>query len=310
MSKSEIDYIIEISPRLYEINYDVDEEKPEEKIDNSPFDRSLNSYIFLGNKIDFEESLEESDSRYFIQKEQKNGENNTLTGNNISTKTDTQKTKKLKPSEKIFNINKINKKIGRLIKKYKRVLQGKHNKFSQDNIIQKIKVNFLEKIYRYINKEYEKYIDDKNNNVSKKVNKLIKKISPLELKKIKKENNLKWFSLKLKDVLSSNISDKYQNYDKNYNKKRIENLYEKNEAKNVINILEKSIREMYEIYSKDINIDGFDTLKNDLFNIKKKMENEGEEDIDDYLSKYEKTALNLEQIFLDKKSRNNKKEKN
>lgn len=109
--------------------------------------------------------------------------------------------------------------------------------------------------------------------------------------------------------MSSDLSDKYLNYDKNYNKKIIESLYKKNEAKKLIGILEKSIREMYEIYSKNIKIDGFDTLENDLINLRKKMEKEGEENIDYYLGKYEQTALNLERIFLLKKSRKNKIEK-
>ena len=52
------------------------------------------------------------------------------------------------------------------------MLQGKHNKFSQDNIIQKIKVNFLNRIYQYINKEYENYINGINNGAKKKVIKL------------------------------------------------------------------------------------------------------------------------------------------
>ena len=110
--------------------------------------------------------------------------------------------------------------------------------------------------------------------------------------------------------MSSKLSDKYLNYDKNYNKKRIESLYEKNEPKNLIDILEKNIREMYEIYSKDIKIDGFNTLKNDLIDLRKRMEKEGEENIEMYLNKYEQTALNLEQIFKLKKSRKIKKKKN
>lgn len=303
-----IDSIVEIRSRPNETNFDVDEEMSEEIVDLS-FDKRVNFDFFLQKNNDSEEDLNDSDSRYFVKKEMPKEENNTITGNNSSTKTITKKPKNINFSEKIFNIAKINKKIGRLVKKSKKMLQGKHNKFSQDNIIQKIKVNFINSIYQYINKEYENYINGINDNIKKKVIKLIKRISTSQTKKIKKEDNLIWFSLKLKDILSSDLSDKYLNYDKNYNKKIIESLYKKNEAKKLIGILEKSIREMYEIYSKNIKIDGFDTLENDLINLRKKMEKEGEENIDYYLGKYEQTALNLERIFLLKKSRKNKIEK-
>ena len=63
--------------------------------------------------------------------------------------------------EKIFKIVKINKKIGRI--KKDSVLKGIHNKFSQDNIIRKIKRRFHENLRLYINKEYKKYILNKNN---------------------------------------------------------------------------------------------------------------------------------------------------
>ena len=52
-------------------------------------------------------------------------------------------------NQKIFDITKINKKIGR-IKKYSSLI-GKHNKFSEDNIIRKIKRRFLENVRLYIN---------------------------------------------------------------------------------------------------------------------------------------------------------------
>jgi hypothetical protein len=58
--------------------------------------------------------------------------------------------------EKIFKIVKINKKIGRI--KKDSALKGIHNKFSQDNIIRKIKRRFHENLRLYINKEYKKYI--------------------------------------------------------------------------------------------------------------------------------------------------------
>ena len=95
-------------------------------------------------------------------------------------------------------------------------------------------------------------------------------------------------------------------YDSDYNKKQIEILYQKGEATKVIDILEKKVKDIYTIYSKDIPVEGFETLKDDLDVIKKKMEQNGEENIDIYLESYKKIAQNLENIFVSKKPRNNK----
>ena len=90
-------------------------------------------------------------------------------------------------------------------------------------------------------------------------------------------------------------------YDKNYNKRQIESLYKENKAKNVINILEKSVRDMFYIYCNDISFDGFKTLKDDLVDLRIKMgRNEEEPFIQKYLDKYKEICCNLENIFLKK----------
>ena len=192
---------------------------------------------------------------------------------------------------------KINKKLGRLSNSSKKKI--KHNKFFQDNIIQKIKVNFHEHIFNLVNQQYEDYLESKN----EKITKLIERISPKVYISIKIEDNLKWFSLKLRDILSSDLSYKFRKLDKNHNKRRIDALYSKNEAKNVINILEKTISEMYEIYSKNIFVNGFKTLKDDLVDLRNKMEasKEEEADIQKYLNLYENIAVKLKDIFSKKK---------
>jgi hypothetical protein len=66
---------------------------------------------------------------------------------------------------------------------------------------------------------------------------------------------------------------------------------------------------MYNIYSKDIKLEGFLTLENDLKKEREIMEKRHEEGIDNYLEKYQNIAQNLEKIFLGKKSRNYNKNK-
>jgi hypothetical protein len=203
---------------------------------------------------------------------------------------------------KIFKISKCNRKVGRL-KKNTKIRFGIHNKFSEDNIIRKIKANFIKKFMNYINWEYRSYLKSINH---KRFSKLLQKISPFESRKIKKEDNLKWFSSKLKDIYSSDISMKCCLHNSDYNKRKIESLYKDNKAKKIIGILEKNVRDMYEYYKNDNKIEGLETLEDDLNNIRTKMIKEGEEDIELYLETYKKIAQNLENIFICKRGRQKK----
>ena len=307
----------------FDINeiFDKDENLSEGFLNQSD-KNDVNIYFFENQNGDILKDNEiNKDEIYCIVKEELKDEKNTLTrntgtgntgntsnneNNNISiTKAKTTQGKngttiKKIPenSSKIFLITKVNKRLGR-IEKSKKTIKGKHNKLSSDNIIQKIKASFHIRIFKYINKEYEKYLILNNIDGPK----LIKRISSVEAKRVKKDENLLWFSLKLKDLFSMEISSKYTRFSKNYNKNNIEKLYKENKAKDVINILEKTVREMFYDFCNDKPIDGFETLKYDLEFQKKKMEKENEDNIEEYLKKYKEIAQNLEQIFNMKKSR-------
>ena len=206
---------------------------------------------------------------------------------------------------KVFNIMKIMKKSNKKGRLYKNAIKKHyyryHDKFKEDNIIKKIKISFTKKTMNYINKEYGIYL---NKHKIRKIERLIRRITPTNSVRIKKENNLKWFDSKLKDIFSQTISSKYSKYNGDYNKKQIEKIYKEDEAKNVIGILDKKVRDMYSIYSKNIKLEGFETLEDDLKNQRELMKANNEEEIDKYLKKFKNTAQNLEKIFLGKKSRN------
>ena len=311
-----IENIFESDPRI-NTNYENIEYSNEGILDQS-FDKNDVDIKFFDNQNNNNINDNEINQidMYFVKKEDKNNtsigntSNTGHIGNSLSiTKTKTTKVKiqkkiksTQKPSEKIFKISKVNNKLGR-IGKTKKSIKGKHNKSCQDNIIQKIKASFQEKIFNYINQKYEQYL------ITNHINKpqLIKRISPVESKKIKKDDNLLWFSLKLKDLFSMELSSKYTKFGKNYNKNNIDILYKENKAKDVIYILEKTVREMFNEFCNDRPIDGFETLKHDLDTQKQKMEEENEDNIEEYLKKYKDIAQNLEQIFILKKSRRNKK---
>lgn len=208
--------------------------------------------------------------------------------------------------EVIFDIKKI-KKNGRKPKNAKN-FKGKHNKMTDDNIIRKIKARFYNNIVDYINVLYEKSSKKiKKNPKGKIIHKFIQKIISKESKVIKKEDNLNWFSLKIKDILSAKISTKYTKYKSDYNKKNIEYIYKENKLKILIDVLEKSVRNVYNDYCNDIKVEGLKTLEDDLNEIREEMKNnEEEEEIDNYSVKFKHIALNLETKFKQKRDRRNK----
>ncbi len=204
-------------------------------------------------------------------------------------------------NQKIFNITKINKKIGR-IKKYSSLI-GKHNKFSEDNIIRKIKRRFLENVRLYINDEYKKDCISKKKNKGK--NNWLKKIDPKFSRKIKKRDNLQWFKFKIFEVFSENISLKYTSFGIDSNKQKIQNFFLTEEPNKVKDILNTTIETLFNIYIKNEKLDNFKTLNDDVKQLEKQMKELGQENIKEYLIKYEKTAKNMKMIFINKTERNN-----
>ena len=206
-----------------------------------------------------------------------NNTNNTI----INTKTQIEKIK-------IFDIKKVSKRIGRRkhdkpeLYKYEAV----HTKYRQDNIIQKIKIHFINSTMDLINRKYNEYL----NIDSKK--RLLQKIKPNFTKIWKKKGNQEFLEKKLKDVFSEELSERCSTFHdkKNYNKEQIEKLYEKNKAKNVINILDKSLKEMYRIYIMENNeMNGYN-LKYDLIQIEQKNGKE-------YAQEYNKKAMDFLNLF-------------
>ena len=271
----------------------------------------FNSKIERNNILSFNETISENqiiysnigdtssqnEEKYLINSpstlsKSKSNQNNEIKLNRV------RKNKK----EKIFKIQKDNKNIGRIKKNSKYV--GKHDKFSEDNLIRKIKGRFLEKCRLAINNEYKKFILNIKQNNSKFHN-LLQRITPKVSRKIRKEDNLEWLGSRLCEVFSEEVSVKCSLYNSDYNKKEIKKIFEKNEAKNVISLLNKPVKEMYDAFIYNKKIWGFSNLDDDVEELRKKLEKENDENIEEYLKKYKNTALNLEEIFVKKSPRNN-----
>ena len=210
--------------------------------------------------------------------------------------------KKLK-KQKIFKIYKMNKKIGRI--KKNSCFIGKHNKLSEDNIIRKIKRRFLENVRLYINNEYKNYYLEKKVDINN--NNWLKKITPKFSIQIKKKDNIKWFNSKIFEVFSENLSLRYSSHCLDSNKKNIQKLLSSNECNNVKDILNAKVEILFSMYIKDVKIEGFKTLKDDIKELEKQMINSKQENIKEYLEKYEDTAKNMKDIFDKKSERNLKK---
>jgi hypothetical protein len=267
--------------------------------------KRIKNYFSYGTKCDTETDNIFKDPRYFIQVSKKIKKQIFI----IIKKGKNGRTKKLNKNEKFSYYSSYR----------------QHNKLSPDNIIRKLKRYFTHSLIDFVNKLYELELNDwelaqkvKEKKVRPKYDKWLQIINSQIVTKIAKNENLNWFDTKIKDYLSSEISPKCKNYNKNYNKEQIDKLFQENRLKDLTKFLqETNIRFMFEIYAKDSDfgtrIGGwylkFLTLKNDI----KQMMNEDINDFNDnletnseiekYSTKIRDIAINLEDIFKNKRQR-------
>ena len=205
--------------------------------------------------------------------------------------TRSKKTTEIKIKKEFFIFKKVAKnksKKGRRNSKNPPKFQAKHNKNCSDNLRKKIKRQFIKSTMNYINKLYKKYS-------LKNSQKFLLKIIPDFCAAPIKEDNQKYFPMTLRQLFSSDLGRKFSIKNKDNNKNNIKALYQQNKAKEIIELLDKTIEEAFEIYISN-DISGF-SLKHDLKNIEK---NEGSE----YANNFEIKAKNL---LIGKPKRNNEK---
>ena len=197
----------------------------------------------------------------------------------------------------IFEIKKENKNFNRVndtnVNKRGRRNKGnnlpftKNSKKRPDNIIQKIKRKFTWSTMKTINRAYNLYRTHKN----LKSMRLLQKIRPIFSKIIKFEDNLKYMKKTVREMFSEKLSERCIKFDNNYNKVTIDKVYEMNEAKEVIKILNYTIEEIYKIYigKSDEKIPEYG-LEYDLKEIEEKESK-------DYAEMYKNLAISLIQKF-------------
>jgi hypothetical protein len=266
---------------------------------------------------------------YSNNKYDSNSEYNDDDNSRFYTKTNTAPKKKkifqLKKVQRIFSIRKRDRnerKKGRLPLNRRPLNIPKHNKNSLDNIATKIKAHFVKKTLKYVNKKFNEFL--LRNNRKKKT--LLKNIKPDSYKKFSKKANQNFINLKIHQLFSADLTNRIREFPKYYNRTQIKSLFEKNEAIEVIEIMNSSVKEMYEIYSSnkitDYNLESdlketaekngkekeHDSNSNEE-GIDEGSENEeeekGEEEGKDYKDKYKDVAEKLIDLLDGKIKRKN-----
>ena len=204
---------------------------------------------------------------------------------------------------------------------------GKHNKDTPDNIIKKIKTNIMKYLLFFINKLLYSILDkntiksfltkiNKSEYEEKKEVDLIKYLDyKVFIDNMKKDSNIKFLKMTLKEFLSQKGSTKFKNISEDTNKIIIEDLLkQKNEIFNFVFNLKlgdwfdlflykKEFEDFGIIYGNQTRIimDSFQRVDQFLINFCKEYKNDY-----DYVSSFICIMYNYERWFLIKIDRNKK----
>ena len=134
---------------------------------------------------------------------------------------------------------------------------GKHNKFSDDNIIIKIKTYF-----------FNNFLPDIVNKNVKNKSYFIKKLQNLFIRKIEAQTNLNLLDTVYADILKKEkISKKYSKSLPDENKIIVNKILEENDQIKVIRILNLKIGELFEIFRRKL----FENEENISFDLNEKL---------------------------------------
>ena len=177
-----------------------------------------------------------------------------------------------------------------------------HNKYSEDNVLRKIKSTLLNILLEFINNKINKiYNGDIGQGIFKK--KLLKN-DQSQIKKVKQTKEFLY--KKLKDIFSFDISKKYTNVLSDYNKIIIKNLLNENDIKKKLiikKIFNLTFLDCLNHFKGSKKIDVLEGLKN-MDEVCMKFEDDSE-----YIELFKYSINNMEDIIMRKKSRNKIKNK-
>ena len=187
---------------------------------------------------------------------------------------------------------------------------GKHNKYSENNMIRKLKVIIKNALLNFINSKIKDEIKLSNiiingKNYEKERFKLLN-IKQDQIIDTSVENNIKFLNTKIKDILSYEVSGNYNNYPKDFNKLLIEKLYSIENMEKITCIFEITFLECLKFFRKDEKIINdtkykcLNGLEKNFEEIKVKLLKENDEK---YVNGIINLMKNYEKIYSNKKSR-------
>ena len=176
--------------------------------------------------------------------------------------------------------------------------KAKHNKFSHDNIIRKIKTQSLDFLVKKLN-SCIKFRSGKFRPLNKKMK-----------ERLKRDENLELLNKKISDILSNTKMNKISEKRRKSNKKLINKIYNENIEIEVINILSMTFQEFLNDIRDNYLEDFLDLIKEKEIKIQNKIKNKSKDyfDVESYMNLFKKLLFKYEGWFKDKKGRNTKKE--
>ena len=169
---------------------------------------------------------------------------------------------------------------------------AKHNKYSKDNLLKKIRVKLVKSSINLLNLLYKKYCEQKNI----KITQFIFRIRP-KFVNLKNKELLEFMrNGTIRIMFSESLSKKFKKCPEHKNKENIEKIYEKGEAKELIEFMNLKIIDAYEIYigeKENKYLNNF-SLDNDIEN----MPNDSNEE--KYKKKYKNVAKGFYKYIVKK----------
>ena len=173
---------------------------------------------------------------------------------------------------------------------------GNHNKYSEDNVIKKIKTHLLTILYKFINDVIKKVY---NGNIGHGIlQKQLLKINQNQV--IVSKNNKQFLNKTLKDIFSEDISTKYSTYSLSHNKELIKNLLNETDEEKRIKLNKLFNLTFIECLRHFRGSEFIEELRglDSLESVLKKFENDK-----DYLDEFNGYCFKFEEVIQKKKNR-------
>ena len=199
-----------------------------------------------------------------------------------------------------------------------------HNKNSEDNIIKKIKVKITNYLINFINKvinssfseeKIKSYIKKIKDDKEPETKDLIRNLDYGQtINMNKKEQNLMFLKMSLKEYLSFDISRKFKHYPKDSNKIIINEILKNEKDDKILMFIlnDLTLEDFIDIFTRKKEFDSFNKLNNEQINFLKEnftyveslLEKIYNEDNDNYyFSRFIVILYNLRRFFFVKESR-------